>query len=80
LAGVWSHAVGFVLVKFGRNVASSVAITMFSYFIYFINIHKFCTFSPIFRGNAAISRITAQHTYKKVSSRKLRRDILLVIK
>jgi hypothetical protein len=51
--GVWSQAVGFVLVRL------SVAVKMFSHIIYFFNkFYKFCTFNAICKDNAAINCIT----------------------
>jgi hypothetical protein len=63
----------FCVGAFGRNLAS-VAVKMFSHSIYFKEFYKFCTFNCIFKDNAAINCITAQH--KEVYSRQLRWVIL----
>jgi hypothetical protein len=59
--GVWRQAVGFCWVRIWRDMAS-VAVKMFSHLICFVNkFDKCCTFSAIFKGNAAVNCVTAQH-------------------
>jgi hypothetical protein len=62
--GVWrksSQAVGFVLVRFGRNLVS-VAVKMFSDLIYFMKLfYKFCTFNATCKYDAEMDCITGQH-------------------
>jgi hypothetical protein len=55
----------FCVGAFVKNLAS-VAAKMFSHLIYFIKkFYKFCTLNAIYKDNAAINCIIAQH--KKVS-------------
>jgi hypothetical protein len=58
LAGVWSQAVGFVLVRLAGIWLQSP----FSHLIYFIKkFYKFRTFNAICKDNSAINYITVQH-------------------
>jgi hypothetical protein len=62
LAGVWSQAVDFVLVRLAD--LASVAVKMFSHLIEFIKkFDKCCTFNAIFKDNATINYVTAQQKY-----------------
>jgi hypothetical protein len=66
-AGIWrdsvilSHVVGNCVGAFDRNLAS-VAVTMFTHLITFINkCYKFCTFNVIFKDSATINCTAVIH-------------------
>jgi hypothetical protein len=61
LAGVWSQAVGYMLVRL-----ASVNVKIFSYAIRFTKkFYKFCTFNAMCKENVAINCVTVQR--KKIS-------------
>lgn len=64
----------FCVDEFVRKVASG-ALKTFSHLIYFLKkFNKFRSLKVIYKGNAALKRITVQH--EKIHSRQFRRVIL----
>jgi hypothetical protein len=61
LAGVWSQAVGFVLVRLQESGFSSRENVFTFYLLHTEIFRKLCAFSAICKDNAAINCTTVQH-------------------